>query len=453
MKKILACTIIILLVFDTLGKAQSFAIDTGSFKYLFWVNNKVHNINTGQSVGDFNYHHMHQNILPVYYKSTKKLAFNYIYNIKIFNQTGKLINTFDLPRNNIIPNNDLTTYYYVKNNDIWKVNLNLTTGALYNDSKITELGIFYNIHDFIAYKNNLLIKLNPKTFKLDLNSKSISESNEIDLTSRINDQMELYKYDYSKCSPDHKYFLNIYSKLISSTIYERSSLIDISSLNSYDVNLDNEEIFGVAWLNNQAGFCVTGVSRRKINSIYKYDFERKEKFKILELGNTFEYMKFKEEASLILLGKSINISRGGTKIILPFSKTGFYPHDYEYNIFDSKLKNVSKDLELTKEVTFYSGSKNLTNFLWTTDSHILFSTKENINIQGTYILNVDTHEKVKLMPYILENALILEDANILIILSNGQLYKCNLDGSKFSKVDNFHAITTGLDYFKVKIDK
>lgn len=97
MKKILACTIIILLVFDTLGKAQSFAIDTGSFKYLFWVNNKVHNINTGQSVGDFNYHHMHQNILPVYYKSTKKLAFNYIYNIKIFNQTGKLINTFDLP--------------------------------------------------------------------------------------------------------------------------------------------------------------------------------------------------------------------------------------------------------------------------------------------------------------------------------------------------------------------
>ncbi len=439
--------------------SQNIKIDTSNLKYFFWANNGIMDARSGKNLNfDFKYHIMYKTVRPVYYlKESKIIFYDYTY-LKVYDSFGKLIKTaYDKPSDIFLTQGDLKSFIFLENRDFYKINFDVSNFTFKNKSKLTELGIFFpvnSLRNYLAFNNNLIFS-EGKSYQLKSFSKEITELNDHFLTPLVTDLHKsrgFLDYNYGIISPNHRYLLYKMPK-------QDSKVLDMQNISIKTLSQNGEDILFSAWVNDSVGYCLAAIDPERntawnghlnYTNIYKVNFRTGEKINVAKVNSDFNHGKFLYDSQNLILGKSLNVSRKGNKLMIPNpnpsynlgmeSKKAYY---HIYNVSNYSLIDAIVDIKLE---LFFTGNIE-TLFLWTTDNHLLFSRKENISVQGTYLFDTETGLKTKLTSYLLENAIILEDADLIVFKANGELYKCNLNGSNLVKFDLNYKVQSGIDYF------
>lgn len=347
---------------------------------------------------------------------------------------------------------------YEKNGDIWVYYIDWETGETYGDKQLTQLGVFgrtrvmstaINIYGW--YKNKLIFRTDKgEAFLLNTRTGQI-EKFLVRLSSRTG----------IVTSPDGRY-ISKPARVFRLEGYRGDYEGKIYDFETNKLLEPADKAVPVYWLNDT--IYITAVSRtKKVSENYERYGKIAQRTKsyeqfIIRYNNINNLSDYEE---LMLFDESnypnnYDKQKGYKKYSVPkvlFDNAKRYSHILSISYSD--LKNVGHLFyrQKTPESTWYTkqsayildinrgkthllspDSYNLSNYESIDKEHIVYSLKNDILTQGTFLMNLKTGEKKKITPYIADRFWHFEKAGYILFIANNILYRCDSDGENLKEL-------------------
>lgn len=412
-------------------------------------------------------------------------------------------------RGKLTLNDELNKVLYIRNGDVWIANFDVATGKVTGDKQITMIGTFsYSGRPWHWYENTVCIDklfLNISTGALlDVNQVPLIEELFRNAGNRtFNDALK--KYGASRpTSPNKRWiFLSVYHPdyhLPKDATLEKKDGTFFFDCKDFSVkrigpafhftNWDGwqtnpfwigDEVFLAAPIDYELPYksrvrVSPNVLAEKYKEVFVVDLQKQMNQTVIGskqvtyrvnkrdfLINVFTYnggeqKRLQGDFSWLATTNPqfVNSSPRGQRIILDYSSLITNPaHKQLVNTMPKKVIVFNTKTLTTDSLDFegdgFSKSSNYTIpglLYWLDEEHIIFSLDSRIvgvAKQGTYIENLNTKKKTKLVSYMIDtnglsNIASMEEQKTVFFNANGYLFRCNFDGSgliKLSEEQNY----------------
>ena len=355
----------------------------------------------------------------------KVVAQNYgKYTIQKYSKSFKLIWTQNFT-GQLSPN--WSFYFSVENGDLQKTSIDWELGQFGTKEQFTELGTFRrSTPEYQLWTDKyFFFHYNSKVYRLDVNTKEIIETPLPHLFGKFRNTL----------SPLSDYILawgKIYSINENKVLNDRSEYF-MNIVNNYSVedvkpSEDNATTYFIRWVGNTE-YLVCHVFNSGKKTIAKYS--------VNDIYNPISEITLED-----LNFKMVNTERG-----LIGTDNTYYSEILKENTLKQTSDDyflVTKDNGFQKARSLYILDTNNGTFNLLTESvtasgaynaiadridtkHYLYSSSRDILKQGTYIYNISTQEKTKILKYPATKIWNLRNTELVIFIANNEVYKFNKD--------------------------
>ena len=379
-------------------------------------------------------------------------------------------------------NEECNRIVYWKERDIWTANFDPQTGKFSGDRQVTKVGIFNSIAPWNWYKETLCIDdyfVNLSTGQI-LDDKQVPKADPYSYTYGTN---EYAKLGPGFLSPNRRW---IYLMSVKPEIANSDFMIEKAGGKmkdgTYFFDCQDFSIKKVApifsfddfnfpfWVNGETFLAAPHDFLREINpntnvakyyNIYKVDLQHpmlntttRKQFSHVNIGTGIvdtDFLLYDDKDQKRIIGdfswlnriprQSISASPTGKRIII--KSNSFFDPQYVQFGGDKNLKRIVYNSQNNAVEPFdilNLDAKYEPTLFWLDDERVVFSlNSEEVGVsdQGTYLYNFATKQRVKLTPYLLQKdrspVVALLEANTILFLANGYLWKCNGDGTDVQK--------------------
>jgi hypothetical protein len=328
-----------------------------------------------------------------------------VYQMRKYTKDFKLLWTIGERNCNVSP--DWSFLFIVEKGDLYKKNINWQNGTIGDAVKFTELGVFKSPSEYAVWNDKYyFFEMSRKTYRLDTNTGEIIET--IFPACGINIKNRL--------SPGRNYFLN------------GNTVIDLNSntlVNSKRLKPKGTITEFIRWIDDTTFLAMNSQNRKKI---------RIAKYSVLDIYNPVSEINVDNLSNVVPANNEIGFHGNYSSYSELLKRSAFKNTDNDYLLMRPRsyfgnhpvylvsLQDGSNEL-LTETAKGFVGGDLVSERI--SKDEFMFASAGEILKQGTFIINLTTKEREKILNYPATAIWNFKGTDYLLISANNEFYRYN----------------------------